>query len=502
MLNAKEFYRDTDVIRRVLEYCGVRPQDSEKFHYEHDLDKLTNSKNLRDLASLSTVEYVSGWGEHFLHTKGKKQSSDKVPRYLGMLLDEGLDIFRSLWDKKKVTFLLDVEYISKVSPREVYINPVGTFNKLEPAYWCIWDIFKEYGIKPMTLVTGQGYHFVFDVESYESSQNSKDLQVTKTAKRLTELGHLEWTTQAKYENLNPSIKRDRIVDVNLGRAFDTVGKLMEFIVHKAIVRLPGYGCRIPTTIGDVTTGNHMRESVNLDLSTYVSPLYTRVMRSAFSIHSKHHDSKKDIGARHIPTQICIPRYTPCNGNMLSLDEMHNNRRHFMNSAYYAKAITMNIPTFSDGVDKLIEDYVRSDLFKFHSDMDNTRVDEYYSWHDNYDKFDLKQLPICVAKALKSPNPRLLEPSHIQTLVRVLTGKKWWHPKHVAGLIRSKYERDFDWEYNWDKYDAFMHANNWVRFYAGLLATGIDQRTDQNCISHQEKGLCLRPSCGFNLGDYR
>ena len=52
------------------------------------------------------------------------------------------------------------------------------------------------------------------------------------------------------------------------------------------------------------------------------------------------------------------------------------------------------------------------------------------------------------------------------------------------------------------HDAAHHANTWVRFYAGLLATGLDERMDQNCISHQEKDLCTQSGCGYNLGNYR
>jgi hypothetical protein len=292
------------------------------------------------------------------------------------------------------------------------------------------------------------------------------------------------------------------MESDLGRAFDTMGKLSEFVVHKVMERLPNYKLSVPVGIGDLVPGNPMQEIINLDLSTFPSPLYIRVMRTAFSIHDKHKDPKKDIGARHIPVQITLPRYTPCNKNELSLDEIFRNRRHFQNSANYAAAITANIPECTSGADKLVEAYLKSELHKFHQDFDRTLQESPNDWWRTYDQLNLREVPPCVAKALEQPNPALLQPSQIQALVRVLTGKKWWHPKHVAGLIRSKYERNHGWSYNWNKHDANAHANVWVRMYAGLLAAGLDQRTDQNCISHQEKGLCPQPFCGYNLGDYR
>jgi len=492
MLNTHDFYRDPEVIKRILEYCGVPAIATKNFKVK---DGSLNNQ-LKDISKHITVEYLSGWGEHFQRTKGKKASS-LTPEHLGVLLESDLNIFRSVWDKQKITFVMDIEYLSHKFPGEAYVNPVDTFWKMEPVYRCFWDTLQEYNITPMTLVTGQGYHFVFDVNSYNVSHKNPNKEVTATAKQLVELGHVEETLKGKYEHFPESTKAQRKLELDLGKTFDSVGKLLEFITHKVMQKLPSYGLQIPVGVGDLIPGNDRQEMINLDLSTYVSPLFTRVMRTAFSIHDKHKYKNIDI-----LTQITIPRFTPCNGNELSLDEVFHNRRNFRNSAEYAKAITMNIPTAGHGVLKLIKDYKNSDLYKFHQDFDNTRQDHPNDWHKTYDRLNLNEVPPCIATSLANPNPALLQPAQIQTLVRALTGKQWWHPKHVAGLIRSKYERNHDWEYNWGKYDANKHAKGWVRMYAGFLAMGLDQRTDQNCISHQEKGLCTQSFCGYNLGDFR
>src|SRR3989338_4757690 len=168
------------------------------------------------------------------------------------------------------------------------------------------------------------------------------------------MGFLEETLRGKYLQTSPRTKRRRAVEPELGKAFDAVGKLLEFVVHKAIQRLPSYRLKIPVGIGDVVPGNPMHELINLDLSTYADPLYTRVMRTAFSIHDKH--KSKGLKA---PVNITIPRYTPCNENELSLQEIFQNRRHFRNSANYAQVITMNIPECSAGVEKLLQEYRNS-----------------------------------------------------------------------------------------------------------------------------------------------
>jgi hypothetical protein len=445
MFSVHDYYRDINVIRRILEYCGVPEETASDFKLEENPGRLDDSQKLREITKLMTVEYISGYGKNLLETFGKKASS-RYNEHLGELLDRDLNLFRSLWDREKVTFLLDIEYVSHKYPGEVYLNPSKIYGKMEPLYRCLWDLFSEYGIKPMTIVTGQGYHFVFDINSYNPSKWGIKT-VTEVAKKLVDIGHVEETIKGKYQHLPWHTKRKRKVELDLGRAFDSVGKLLEFILHQAIPRLTKYGLRLPVGIGDLVPGNPNQEMINLDLSTYASPLYTRVTRSAFSIHDKH---KANKWTEHLPVHITIPRYTPFNDNELGLEEVFANRRNFHNSANYAAAIRMNVPEYTDEVLKLIDDYKNSKLFQFHQDFDKTEHENPDDWHRTYDSFNLSEIPPCVSEAVGNPNPSLLQPAQIQTLVRVLTGKEWWHPKHVAGLIRSKYERNWEWDLNWGK----------------------------------------------------
>ena len=94
----------------------------------------------------------------------------------------------------------------------------------------------------------------------------------------------------------------------------------------------------------------------------------------------------------------------------------------------------------------------------------------------------------------------MKPTNLQVLSRVLT-KKGWHPKHIGGLIRSKYEGDYGWGNEWSKYDAATRANGWARIYCGMIYTGADRGYDQNCGSHQQRNFCIQPNCGYNLGDF-
>ena len=76
------------------------------------------------------------------------------------------------------------------------------------------------------------------------------------------------------------------------------------------------------------------------------------------------------------------------------------------------------------------------------------------------------------------------------------------PRHIAGLIRSKYERNYGWGNHWYLYDAATRADFYARLFSGLLAAGRDGLIDFNCRSTQEKGYCPGGECHENLSETR
>ena len=73
----------------------------------------------------------------------------------------------------------------------------------------------------------------------------------------------------------------------------------------------------------------------------------------------------------------------------------------------------------------------------------------------------------------------------------------WHPRHIAGLITSKYARPFGWT-QFEGCDPATRADFYTRVFAGLFATGRDDLVDFNCVSAQEQEHCPLSNCGFNL----
>jgi hypothetical protein len=160
-----------------------------------------------------------------------------------------------------------------------------------------------------------------------------------------------------------------------------------------------------------------------------------------------------------------------------------------------------IPEQSAGMKRLIADYRKSELATFHEWFYSQEHEPPELWPETYDKAPLERLPGCVRYILEHPNELLLKPAGIRQVTVVLLALGW-HPRHIAGLIRSKYERDYGWMSEWYIYDAGTRADFYVRLFTGLIEVGKDRLVDFNCLSTKEKQWCFRPNEWCNLEKYR
>ncbi|MEW6326159.1 MAG: hypothetical protein AB1487_00960 [Thermodesulfobacteriota bacterium] len=490
------YYRNPAILTRILEFLGVYPELLTDLSTSIDLSRpLADSIKLKELLCAATTEYISAYGHRLLETNHRDHASMK-PFRLGWTLDNGLDIHRSIWDQENALGVLDVEYFSKSFPGEPYLAPERTFGLMEPVYQGILDVFKSYGLAPLVITTGQGYNF--------------DVLVSKNNPvfgSLASLGHVEETL--KYDYSHPSPKRGRAVPEEDAKAFDAMGKLFEFLCHRILAEVSVCTPPIPIVVGDVVCGNEKREAISLDLSLYTNPLHTRSIRCPFSAYSKHMlrgDVLGDIVARHVGYLFSVPRQL--RDAELPLTKILDMRTNAEETVHWAESVTAYLPDQPRGMARLINGYKKSRLYAFHLEYDAARQDNASGWPRGYDRLDLSSIPPCVGQSLRCPNPLLLQPTNLRTIVRVLMAIGW-HPKHIAGLAYSKYARDFGWDVNFRRYDANRWANVWVRIYAGMIITGVDGLLDLNCISQQEKGeawmgmrYCPAPNCGCNLADYR
>ena len=105
------------------------------------------------------------------------------------------------------------------------------------------------------------------------------------------------------------------------------------------------------------------------------------------------------------------------------------------------------------------------------------------------------------RLLEYPNNLLLDLTGIQLPTRTMLSLGW-HPRHIAGLIRSKYDRDFNWGSRWDYCDSATRADFYVRLFSGLISMGSDELVGFNCQSTKEEGWCIRSAEGCEIDAYR
>jgi hypothetical protein len=407
------------------------------------------------------------------------------PRSLDFLLDDGLEICRSLWDRDTLIADFDIEYVNFDNPAEAFVDPERVFAIQKPVQQTIQQLLEEYRIKPLHVLSGRGHHFVWRIE--QSSDDFKKLSAL--GQGLPSLWEIE--TQLHAPN-------DRAVPIELARAFAGLGLAMEFLAHQ-IKQIAAPLTQVPVELTAVEVGpsEHGREMISIDISEYGDPLHSRMVRVPFSVYLKPWQQPWAFDADAL-TNLEPFFVIPLEG--IDWREGISTMRDSQLTAELAARVSTRIPDGARGMRKLLGDYERSKLAKFHAAFYSRQQHPAELWPETYDRLALEMLPACARVALEKPNDLLLRPAYIRRLVRVMLALGW-HPRHIAGLICSKYRRDFGWT-QFVNVDPATRADFYTRVFAGLFATGTDDLIDFNCASAQEQGTCTFSGCGHNLLDFK
>lgn len=436
-----DYYRRPAVRERIRQYCGA----------------------CHRLTALRPDQPIPMW----------ETASAYPPDDLDNLLAAGVDIARSLWDAEHLLIHLDIDYHNVDVPAEPFTHPVDVFFKLEPVYRACRRVLAHFGIAPLALVTGRGYHFTGQVPLG-----------SPVFDRLAALAPQTPAWHATLRTRQPWAAPE-LLDEWHARAYTGIGLIVEYLSH-LIVRHATRRTRIPVVFNgtDVGSGANGRECVSLDFSYAGDPLDMRFIRVAFGGYQLHTLRADIFGTRAaaMPPMAALPR---CSDDLARL--LMEARMPAIAGRLAAHADT-RIPIVTAGIDALITNYLTSPLAAFHQRFYATLPHEPQLWPQTYDQLDTRTLPPCVAWPLQQPNDLLMQPARLQHLIRGLMGRHW-HPRHVAGLIHSRYRQDHHWGSRWSRMDPQTRAEFDVRVFAGLIETGLDRGVDYNCVSAQEKGLC-------------
>jgi hypothetical protein len=451
-----QYYGDTNVRARILEFIGAATGGE------------------------SSCEFLTGSDD-----SSSPPFKSYSPQSLNLLLDCGFEICRSLWDRTGLIADFDIEYVNFDNPTEAFLEPERVVAIQQPVVETIEQLLREYGIKPLHVLSGRGHHFVWRID--QSSDEFKELSALGCGPPSL------WEIESKRHPPN-----DRAVPRELGSAFAGVGLVMECLAHR-VKQIAAPRTEIPVELTAVEVGpsEHGREMISIDISEYGDPLFSRAVRVPFSVYLKPWQQPWAFDAdalTNLPPLFVIP--------LQGIDWRQgiSAMRDPRFAAELAKHSSTRIPDGTRGTGKLLQNYNKSKLAEFHRFFYSQEQHPAKRWPKTYDRQPLEILPACARIALEQPNDLLLRPAFIRRVVRVMLALGW-HPRHIAGLISSKYQRDFGWT-QFVGVEPATRADFYTRIFAGLFAAGTDDLVDFNCVSAQEQGTCTFSTCGHNLLDFK
>jgi len=375
------------------------------------------------------------------------QREPLLPAELFGQLDRGLDICRSLADRDSLLAHIDIEYVNFDFPADAYLDPARAFALQEPLQMAVERVLGHHGIEPLHVLSGRGHHFVWRI-----ARNSRVFN------RLAAIGNATL--------LHDSLllrRRDGLDAPSITSAFAGLGLLMEFTA-RVVMELAGPDTVIPIDMTAVEVGpsRRGREMISVDLSEYADPLPMRTIRVAYSGYLKPWQQLQATGAGNLP-RIGPIIFVTLDGADLR-DGIKAMRQPAL-AAELARRTSAQIPDHTTGTEHLLHHYLGSELHKFHDHFHAAKHDDPHRWAETYDHTPLGDLPAAVQDTLRHPNDLLLRPVGMKTVTQALL-QRGWHPRHIAGLIRSKFERDYGWGDEWKDYSPAMRADYYTRIFAG------------------------------------
>ncbi|MBI2433047.1 MAG: hypothetical protein HYV26_09265, partial [Candidatus Hydrogenedentes bacterium] len=402
------YYADANVRARMLEFLGGDSLDNVSAYY----------------ITSKTEEYV-------------EDPETLPPRELWRCLDHQRDVGRSLWDRESLLVDLDIEYVNFDYPIQPFLLPDRVFKLQEVVERTVEKVLSRFGIRPLHLISGRGHHFVWRVG-----------RETPAHQRLESFGRVPDFLAGFYAA--PQGRQRQPVATATQRGWAGLALLMEYLAH-LIKEEAAPASEVPVELTAVAVGPGYlgREMISVDISEYGDPASLRTLRLPFSAYLKPWQQREELGDRFVDrlaAMFLIPLHE------MSVEQAIEVMRDSEAAAALAARVTVQIPEQNEPMLRLIDAYGSSDLARFHNHFYEQEHDAPAHWNETYDLFPLHLLPPCIQRIIECPNDLLLQPAGIAQVVRGLLALGW-HPRHIAGLIRSKYERDFGWGTRWYKENA-------------------------------------------------
>ncbi|MDD5686968.1 MAG: hypothetical protein PHE88_03935 [Elusimicrobia bacterium] len=371
------------------------------------------------------------------------------------LMNDSLDLFFPIRckDDKYLYVIWDVEYFNTENPAYIFDkgNQRKVFKLMESSLNNVEQILDSFGIKYLIDVTMSGIH-VWSKISIESEAFEK----------LAKEGMVLPSLAQKYSQVVPSDrKRVKPVSAELGKAYNALGKVLEYFTHN-IIKKNKKG--IPVTISDAPSSSKLYPSAGIssDLTQYAHPIYMRCIRALCSIHQKSlMNGHSQLGPAIDIVKLKNMSYSDALDIMWDVDKA---------IGFYKKNFNkkkLEVPESSSGWLEAVDSYLKSDLRKQHKKWEKAKISAEIP---DYNQPDIKNI-------FDSANPALLNPANLQKIANYFNkngGLK--ATKKIFSVIANNYYKNnsLNWYdpvhftgINWEKYDAETVADFWGRAYWSL-----------------------------------
>lgn len=399
-MNLNQYYRDENILQKHIEYIG-------------------------------SADYIVGYGKSLKDNFTKPFSSFEADfGSLEFILNNNLDLFRSVMDRDYSFIFFDIEKYSINNPTKFCLDQVHTYHSLENLNNLVLDLFSSYGIDPLTLASGQGYHYVIGVDKNSLTNHA-----------LMDLGSSSLRSDMKFHCSAGRNEKRHTIHEEL--AFLGLGKLMEFFSLKIMNLSSEYGIHEPINFGDVYVPH---EGISLDISMFEAPIHMRDIRCPFSTHQK---MRVKYNSNDAPVMLAIPRNIPekCDllgsGFELDLDDLFRLRTNYADAVNYSKNINLEIPINNDGVRNIILDYLSSPVKE---------------WHDYFDSF-FSQTPDLNFHEF---NGDFLNPTTMSNLVDTYYDGDPRTAKQLARYLNELYQNGYGSNFNFDQVPPESKSEFWMR----------------------------------------
>ncbi|HOK40973.1 MAG TPA: hypothetical protein PLD27_08050 [bacterium] len=314
----------------------------------------------------------------------------------------------------------------------------------------IEKIFLDRKIYFLLDLTPSGGHILFYVK-----------RGTKAFNELQKIGYLEDDLKNAYKyKSNTDLQRKFGVKEDSGLVFSGLGRLSEYIGLKSIKEINKYNSGFSVTLCDSSD-----KSINYDNSWAGDPAYKRIMRSPFSLHKKNTQKYGKYWQNSLVDIIKVYYNFDNYLNYNDIDYLINCMWDLNLAAEHSKNFSGYIPIVNDNLCSLINEYKKSDLYKYHqefdkmNDVDKNGIINKVNKDENLDE-ETKNI-------LKYPEPALLQPKKIKHFVYNLLSNNYT-AKEIANIINGYYQNPkYYWHTDWLKYPSKTRANFWARMYSSL-----------------------------------